>query len=107
MNKLAKLSLLGLLLVGMGCATTRIYPVEGGTYRLVANSAYESTARNKALSQIQEHCDKQHQGFEIINENTEYSGVNRELKAVAGILGEGYKIDRHDDYRVTMSFRCK
>ena len=104
-----------------GCATSRILPLEGGKYKIIATSYSESGAYDKAVKEMTEYCKDRGKHLEVISENAEYTGVDKTTKAVvvttANVIeglshDNGYgphfhSLDRPDDNKVTMEFRCK
>jgi len=118
-----------LLLMLAGCATanTRIFPKEDGSNVIVSSSVTESHALDGALDDAKNYCDKRNQKFIMIDQKSEYQGMNKDVKAGVGIAGavlDGLSSAGHvngyptsagaysathsmDDNKVTMTFKCQ
>lgn len=110
------------LVIFSACASSRIMKLTGERHKIIASSSSESVAYDKAIKDMQEFCRNQGKSYEVIEENAEYTGVDKSTKAAVGlgaaalgaISGERpyyyphyHSMDRHDDNKVTVEFRCK
>jgi hypothetical protein len=106
---------MGLLELG-SCASakTRIFPREGGDYLLVASSYSESAAYDAAVEDGTEYCRKQGKTFVMVDEKSEYKGMDKDAKVAIGVAGAvlgqpqvSQSTRSMDDNKVSVSFRCK
>ncbi|OFZ18617.1 MAG: hypothetical protein A2X94_01620 [Bdellovibrionales bacterium GWB1_55_8] len=118
------LIVLVLMLSISGCAsaTTRIFPKENGDYMIVSSSYSESSAYDGALDDATDHCTKQGRAFVMVDEKSEYKGMDKDAKAAVSVAsaifgaatkdhGTQYQMrnatQSRDDNKVTMTFKCK
>jgi len=105
------------VLFSMSCATTRIFPIEDGNFKIVIHSATESGGYDKALGDIKSYCGDRGLSYEVMSDIGEYVGVDRSVKAEVSAsdnlsrderdLRHADTLDRKDDNRVTITFHCK
>ena len=98
------------------CATTRIFPIEGGSYKIIVSSASESVAYESALNDIKGYCGNKGLQYEVIKDKAEYTGIDKSTKAMVEQsdslsrdmvdFKHSESLDRNDDNRVTITFRC-
>jgi hypothetical protein len=115
MRNILSLAVFALLI---GCATTtRVFPIEGGNFKIVASSDTQSAGYASALAEIKSYCSARDLDFEVIEDRIDYVGADKATKALVSSsdtltrdihdLSHAETIDRKDDNRVTMTFRCK
>jgi len=111
----AWIGILSALGVVSGCATakTRILPRQDGAQVIIAQSYSEADAYDAALRDATEHCKKSGQRFVIVEERTQYQGIDKNAKAgmrlVGSLLGQPATVGTMssvDDNKVTVTFRC-
>src|SRR5688572_19958402 len=101
----------------IGCATTRVFPVEGGNLKIVVSSDSLSAGYASALKEIKSYCGARSLEYEVIQDSGEYVGMDKANKAKVAAsddlsrdireMSHSGTLDRKDDNRVTMTFRCK
>lgn len=107
------LKILGLAsLVGLlsACASTRVFPREDGTATMISNSSSESLAYDAALDDAQRYCVDRGRRFVMVSQSSTYNGADKNAKAaietVGWVTGNPTNMDRPDDYRIELSFKC-
>ena len=92
------------------CASTRVFPREDGTATMISNSASESAAYDAALDDAQHYCQERGRRFVMVSQSSTYNGMDKNAKAaietVGWVTGNPTNVDRHDDYRIELSFKC-
>lgn len=91
--------------------------MEGDRYKIIVRSSTESIAYDKALDDIKEYCNTKGVTYEVIEDKAEYQGIEKGAKAMIGTsdalsremsdLPRSESLDRKDDNRVAITFRCK
>jgi len=115
MVKLFKLTLvLGTLLSLASCASSTLYPMGNDTYRIVSLSSAESYADKESMEKAQKVCIEQGKRVEVIKSNTEYQGMDKNIKGTIGMISAFIpEKNQHtsngsgsNDYKNTTEFRC-
>lgn len=100
------------LVVGLlsACASTRVFPSEDGTATLISNSASESAAYDAALDDAQKYCIDRGRRMVMVSQSSTYNGADKDTKVaietVGWVTGNPTNVDRPDDYRVELCFKC-
>ncbi len=104
---LSLVSVVGLL---SACASTRVFPREDGTATMISNSATESSAYDAALDDAQKYCGDRGRRFVMVSQSSTYNGADKNAKVaietVGWVTGNPTNVDRPDDYRVELCFKC-
>lgn len=101
-----------LILVGLlsACASTRVFPGEDGTATMISNSASESAAYDAALDDAQKYCTDRGRRMVMVSQSSTYNGADKNTKVaietVGWATGNPMNMDRPDDYRVELCFKC-
>lgn len=100
-------AMIGLL---SACASTRVFPREDGTATMISNSNTESAAYDAALDDAQKYCQDRGRRFVMVSQSSTYQGADKNAKAVietaSWVSGTPTNVDRPDDYRIELSFKC-
>lgn len=96
--------------ISSGCiAKTTVLP-QGDQATIIATSKDSSCCVRRAMEKAEEHCTAQGRTLNVLSEDTQYQGVNKKAKAVAGMLsavtGADTSLDTDEDYRTELKFKC-
>ncbi|MCB0403435.1 MAG: hypothetical protein KDD51_01520 [Bdellovibrionales bacterium] len=105
-------------LLWFGCANTQIIARADGSYMVHSTSSSESYALKGAVNDAEAHCAKQGKRFAMINQRTQYQGMDKTAKGVIGAVGaltrkdsdyysQRNSMDTAEDYKVELDFVCK
>ncbi len=102
--------LIASLLVG-GCCQANVNLMHNPEQSMaVATSKKETCAIEKAQEDAAEYCKSQGKTLAVVDQQVEYQGADKTAKAglsvMSSTIGGGSSLDRNDDYRVQMKFRC-
>jgi hypothetical protein len=104
------LLLLVTLLSGCCSARTQILPKENG-FLALAHSDSESCAFEECQKKAEEHCRARGKRFVLVKHDSNYQGMNKTAKGIMGGIGAAsgtyIPTSTSEDYKVSMTFKCK
>lgn len=107
------MKVLFILLLVSGCCTARvnILTKENNMATAIATDDDQSCCIESAAKKAEEYCKKRGKDMIVVDEKTDYSGMDQNTKGV--IRGVGMVTGTHvytgsgQDYRTTLNFKCK
>ncbi|MCB0406310.1 MAG: hypothetical protein KDD51_16130 [Bdellovibrionales bacterium] len=107
-----------LFLAWIGCANTQIIAKADGSYMVHSTSSSESYALKGAVKDAEAHCATLGKRFAMIDQRTQYQGMDKTAKGVIGAVGaltrsdtdyysHRNSMDSAEDYKVELDFVCK